>query len=169
MILAEAIQTALQYEGRVISTYLDAMRRSQDPVGKKVFKTLNEDEASHVRYLKERQNELEQTGKVKRAKLATTIPPADKIKAALKDTRAGKALRVPEQEINLLRRALAVETETCEFYEKLVRELPAADRALFERFVEIEEGHRAIVQAEIDSINGTSFWFDIPEFRLEAE
>ena len=75
---------------------------------------------------------------------------------------------MPEEELNLLRRALAVEMESCEFYQKLVREMPPAERALFERFVEIEEGHRAIVQAEIDAISGNGFWFDIPEFRLEA-
>ena len=168
MTLDEAIQTALQYEGRVIAVYFDAMNRSQDPIGKKVFKTLNEDEVSHVRYLKEKQNELATAGRIKPTKLATTIPSAEKIGAALKDSRGRAASPASDEELNLLRRALALEIETSEFYQKMVRELPPEDRALFERFVEIEEGHRAIVQAEIDSITGTSFWFDIPEFRLEA-
>jgi rubrerythrin len=169
MTLAEAIQTALQYEGRVISIYSDAMRRSQDPIGKRVFKTLNDDEVSHVRYLKEKLDEVGKTGRATPTKLATTIPPADKIGAALKNNQGGTVAAVPEEELNLLRGALAVETESSEFYQKLVREMPPSDRVLFERFVEIEEGHRAIVQAEIDSISGNSFWFDIPEFRLEAE
>ena len=72
MTIDEAIQAALQYEGRVIAVYLDAMNRSQDPIGKKVFKTLNEDEASHVRYLKEKQDELATAGRIKPTKLATT-------------------------------------------------------------------------------------------------
>jgi rubrerythrin len=168
MTLDEAIKTALHYEGRVIAVYFDAMHRSQDPIAKKVFKTLNEDEASHVRYLKEKLDELTTAGRVKPGKLATTIPPAEKIGAALKDSRGRAASPASEEELNLLRRALALEIETCEFYQKMARDLPTEDRALFERFVEIEEGHRAIVQAEIDSITGTSFWFDIPEFRLEA-
>jgi len=168
MTLDQAIQTALQYEGRVVAIYLDAMRKSQDPIGKKVFKTLNEDESSHVRYLKEQLDELAKAGRVKPAKLATAIPPADKIGAALKNRRSKTVSPAPEEELNLLRRALAVEIETYEFYRKMARELPPEDRALFERFVEIEEGHRAIVQAEIDSISGLGFWFDIPEFRLEA-
>jgi len=37
-----------------------------------------------------------------------------------------------------------------------------------QRFVEIEEGHRAIVQAEIDCVSGLGFWFDTAEFKLEA-
>jgi len=169
MTLDEAIQTALQYEGRVIAIYGDAMRRSQDPVGKKVFKTLKEDESSHARYLKEKLDELAKAGRVKPAKLATAIPSANKIGAALKNHRGKTVSPAPEEELNLLRRALKVEIETCEFYEKLAKELPPGERSLFERFVEIEEGHRAIVQAEIDSISGSGFWFDIPEFRLEAE
>jgi hypothetical protein len=34
--------------------------------------------------------------------------------------------------------------------------------------VEIEAGHEAIVQAEIDALNGLGFWFDFTEFRLES-
>ncbi len=168
MVLEEAIRTALQYEGRVIAVYLDAIRRSKDPIGKKVFKTLNEDEASHARYLKERLDELAVTGQVKQAKLSTAIPSVAEIGAALKNQQNKTLSPAPEEELNLLRQALALETETCEFYRKLSKELPPEDRALFERFVEIEEGHRGIVQAEIDSISGLGFWFDIPEFRLEA-
>lgn len=169
MTLDEAIQTALQYEGRVIATYLDAMRRSRNPIGKKVFKTLNEEEVGHVRYLKEKLDELAKTGRIKPSRLATSIPPAEKIGAALKNHRGNTESPVPEEELNLLRRVLNVEVETCEFYRKLAKELPPEDASLFERFVEIEEGHRAIVQAEIDSISGSGFWFDVPEFRLEAE
>jgi peptide deformylase len=40
---------------------------------------------------------------------------------------------------------------------------------MFARFLEIEEGHARIVQAEIDTLTGMGFWFDVQEFRLEAE
>ena len=49
----------------------------------------------------------------------------------------------------------------------MVSELPPEGRALFERFLEIEQGHVAIVQAEIDAVSGLGFWFDVQEFRLE--
>jgi len=168
MELEDAIRTALQYEGRVIAVYLDAMRRSMDPIGKKVFQTLHQEEAGHARYLKERLDELAKAGQIKQAKLATALPTPAEIGAALKNQRGKTVPPAPEEGLNLLRQALALESETCEFYQKLAKELPPEDRALFERFVEIEEGHRAIVQAEIDSITGSGFWFDIPEFRLEA-
>jgi hypothetical protein len=34
--------------------------------------------------------------------------------------------------------------------------------------VEIEEGHQAIVQAEIDSVSGMGVWFDTMELSLEG-
>ena len=100
--------------------------------------------------------------------LSTALPTAEKLKAAVKDLQGKVASPMPETELQLLQRALKVEVETSEFYQKMVRELPDEGRALFERFVEIEEGHKAIVQAEIDYVTGLGFWFDIAEFRLEA-
>ena len=42
-------------------------------------------------------------------------------------------------------------------------------KALFERFLEMENGHVAIVQAEIDALAGHGHWFDFMEFSLEKE
>jgi rubrerythrin len=168
MTIDEAIKTALQYEGRVCAVYHDAMERSQDPIGRKIFKTLNEEENGHVRYLLEKLEEWKKAGKVNSTKLSTAMPTAKKAKAAAKNLQGKVASPLPETELALLRRALEIEVETSEFYQKMVRELPAEETALFERFVEIEEGHKAIVQAEIDHVTGLGFWFDIAEFRLEA-
>jgi rubrerythrin len=168
MTIDEAIKTALQYEGRVCAIYHDAAERSQDPIGKKIFKTLNEEETGHVRYLLEKLKEWERAGKVNATNLSTAMQITEKIKAATLGLQGKVALPMPEAEIELLRRALDIEVETSEFYQKMVRELPAEETALFERFVEIEEGHKAIVQAEIDYVTRMGFWFDIAEFRLEA-
>ena len=67
-----------------------------------------------------------------------------------------------------MRQSLDAELETAAFYLRMVSELDAAGRAFFARFVEIEQGHVAIVQAEIDAVTGLGFWFDVQEFRLEA-
>ena len=71
-------------------------------------------------------------------------------------------------ELQTLKKALDVELETSNFYKKMVKELPAEGQELFARFVEIEEGHLAIVQAELDYASGTGFWFDFMEFNLEG-
>ena len=53
-------------------------------------------------------------------------------------------------------------------HKKMVAELPPEGQKLFEPFVEIEEGHLDIVQAEIDSLTGTGAWFHVLEVNLEG-
>jgi rubrerythrin len=61
-----------------------------------------------------------------------------------------------------------VEIQASNFYKEMVGKLDGAGQQMFARFVEIEEGHLAIVQAEINAVNGLGYWFDIAEFDLEA-
>jgi hypothetical protein len=49
----------------------------------------------------------------------------------------------------------------------MVSEMAEEWRPLFARFLEIEEGHVAIVEAEIDAVSGAGFWFGIQEFDVE--
>jgi len=168
MNIQEAIKTALQYEGRVVGVYREAMDKAQDPTGKKVFRALSDDEVRHVEYLKQKLEEWKTTGRVTPSQLNTVVPSREKIEAAVKTLQAKVAVAAPDNEIRLLRQALQVEVETSGFYQRLVHELPPEGQKLFERFVEIEEGHKTIVQAEIDSVSGSGFYFDMPEFNLEA-
>ena len=71
-------------------------------------------------------------------------------------------------ELDMLKKALTLEVEATRFFRSMVAELKDEERKLFARFVEIEEGHEAIVQAEIDALTGLGFWFDYTEFRLEG-
>ena len=70
-------------------------------------------------------------------------------------------------ELEWLQRALKLEQETGAFYKKVVGELSEEGQQLFQRFVEIEEGHAAIVQAEIDSVQGIGYWFDVQEWQFQ--
>jgi rubrerythrin len=75
----------------------------------------------------------------------------------------------PESDLRMLERALDVEKETSGFYQRMVEELAPEHREMFRYFLEIEKGHLAIVEAEIDSVSGMGFWFGVPEFNLEVE
>lgn len=163
-----AITTALQFENRVVGVYEDAARNTLDPAGRTMFETLVKDERSHVKYLEYKLEEWKKTGRVTADKLATLIPPRARIEAGVKGLQDRVATASPEKELALLKRALDVEVAAGDFYRGVVRELPAEARPLFQRFVEIEEGHLAIVQAEIDSVSGLGFWFDMMEFDLET-
>lgn len=170
MKLDEAIKAAMEYEGKVYKTYLEAKELASDDVGKRVFSVLCDEEKGHLAYLKDRLDEWERTGHITVAELDTTIPTRAQISESIESLKAkvdAQPAKGQDGELELLRRALEVETETSTFYKKMVAELDAEGRQMFERFVEIEEGHQAIVQAEIDCLSGSGFWFDTQEISLE--
>ena len=121
-----------------------------------------------MEYLESRMAEWKATGEVKAAELTSILPsPGWLEQEARKLTQgAGKASQIlPEMEF--LKEALELERRTSAFYRQLVGALDPKYRPLFERFLEIEEGHVTLVQAEIDALAGHGHWFDFMEFSLE--
>ncbi len=168
MKIEEAIKTGLEFEERVRKVYSEAAKKFADPTARKVFSVLADEEDRHVEYLESRLKEWEQTGKVTAAALETTIPSAAAIEAGMKRLEKRMARQDYSRELEMLKKALDLEIEATAFFKQMVGELDAEGQKLFGRFVEIEEGHEAIVQAEIDALTGVGYWFDYAEFRLEG-
>lgn len=168
MNVEEAILTAIQYEKRVVKVYEEAARLTQDATGKKIFEALVKEEQQHVGYLESRLKEWTSTGRVTATALGTVVPSRQRIEEGVRTLQSRVAAPDVETETRLLKKALDVELETSAFYAKVVAELPPEGRPLFERFVEIERGHQAIVQAEMNSVAGNGYWFDIPEISMEV-
>jgi rubrerythrin len=170
MTIEEAIKTAIAYEKKVHGAYADAAKKAKDRTAVKVFEMMAKEELGHIAYLESRLGEWQRTGHVAPEKLATILPSREQIRAGIAKAR-GKLKGKPTgstPELGFLQQALAMEDETSAFYKRMVAELPPEGQQLFGRFLDIEEGHAAIVQAEIDSVTGTGFWFDVMEFCLEA-
>ena len=173
MELDQAIRTAIEYVAGVHRTYQEAMQRASDVKARRFFEVLRDEEMSHLKYLRERLEEWTRDGKIQVAELDTAVPSREAIDLSLQELRRelvpGSAPKGRHMaELDLLRQALTAETETSNFYKEMVSTLEGDGRALFRRFVEIEEGHQAIVQAEIDSVNGLGVWFDTMELSLEG-
>jgi len=170
MTIEEAIKTAIVYEKKVYETYLSAAKRAEDATAKKVFLTLGEEERGHITYLESRLLEWQKDGQLAQEKLHTILPSKERIEAGVKRLRSQVAQRKGNHtaELDSLRQALAAEDETSTFYQRMVSELPEEGQNLFTRFLEIEDGHAAIVQAELDTVNQSGFWFDLKEFDLEV-
>lgn len=167
MNIEEALRTSIEYETRVREVYVEAMEAASDPVGKRIFKLLADEEHGHVKYLEAKLKTYLADGQLSAADLGTALPSPAKIQeevAKLEQKLEGEA---KADELASLEKGLEVEKETSAFYIKLVGELPPEGRDFFKRFVEIEEGHVGLVQAEIDSVRGLGYWFDMPEFDLE--
>ena len=153
--LDEAITTAIEFEKKVLKVYQDAGKHAADPVGKRVFEQLAKEEAGHVAYLESRLTEWQKSGQIVLAELKSIVPDSSRIAEGRK--RLAKPMRskaASTTEVEYLQRALAAEKETSAFYRKIVTELAEERRPLFARFLEIEEGHVAIVEAELDAVSG---------------
>jgi rubrerythrin len=169
MDLKEALSGAIAYEHRIRDYYADCAKKVADAKGQRVFAILAREEQGHVEYLETRAQEWEASGSVNVAELPTLLPPAAWV---LEESRklVGRekgAQVVAQVELDFLKEALELERRTSAFYGGLVAQLESKYCALFERFLEIENGHLAIVQAEIDALAGHVHWFDFMEFSLE--
>ncbi len=171
MTIEEAIKTALEYEIKVRDVYANGLNRVSGPEAKRLLNILVKEEQQHIEYLQSKLTEWENTGKITVDELSTALPSRDKIAQGVEKLEAQMSDRQSpgqNEEIQLLQNALDTEFETSNFYKRMVSELEGEGQRMFARFVEIEEGHEAIVQAQIDSLTGMGFWFGLQEFDLET-
>ncbi len=168
MTVEEALKTAIEYETKVVAVYQEARDKVNNPVGRRVFDILAKEEKGHVAYLRSRLDQWQKDGYIDIEGLETAIPSAKAIERAVSELKTDVPKQAVDLEVELLSRALDIEKKTSDYYERLVNEIPGREKKLFKRFLDIEVGHQAIVQAEMDSVKGLGVWFDMDEFRLEA-
>ena len=167
MTIEEAIKTAVEYEVRIRDIYREATAAVNDEIGKRIFETLGKDEQYHIDYLHYKLKQWQDTGAIVSERLDSAIPSAEVVNREaekIKTLVAKDFLGIRRQ---MLSKALKMEIETSDFYQKMVNELPAEGRALFERFLEIENNHIKAVQFELDYLSKNGYWFDIKEFDME--
>jgi rubrerythrin len=171
MNLTEAIAMALDFERKVRDHYHRNGKAIADPVGRNVFAALANEEQGHVDYLEHCLSEWKKSGKVPTVSMKSVLPKGVKwIDTARKNFSGRAAKRMASAgEIDALKVALQYEKDADSFYRRLVQQLPEDQQPLFAKFLTIEDGHLALVQAQLDSVLGTGFWFDVMEFRLESE
>ncbi len=167
MEMEEAITTAIDYETKIRDIYRDAAQNVHDPEGKRFFKMLGDDEQYHLDYLKERLKLWRESGKLSAEKLISAVPSKEVIQRETDKIRTHMATKNLSSVKVILSRALQAEVETSNFYEKMVNEMTDEGKKMFSRFLEIEENHIAAVQAELDYITHTGYWFDFKEFDME--
>ena len=171
MKLDNAIKTALEHEAGVHKAYCEAANKTIVESGKRIFQALADEEMGHIKYLQERLKEWETTGKIHVKKLGTSVPTREAIEKSLQDVR--KTVKPHKHtklipELELLKQALEAERKVSLFYKDMVAKLDGEGQQLFQRFVEIEEGHEAIVEAEIDSVANCGMFLGSMEFGLEV-
>jgi rubrerythrin len=166
MNVEEALVTALEFENNVRDAYREMAEGAGGDVGRKVFDVLAAEEQHHVDYLESRLSQWRRDGSITAEGLTTAVPNRAAIEAGVETLAAEAKGEIRGGEVEMLRRALHMEAEASDFYKRMVEELPGEARPLFARFVEIEDGHTAIVQAELDYASGSGFMFDFRDFEM---
>jgi rubrerythrin len=158
---------ALQYETRIRDQYIEAAKKALAPEAKAFYEALGKDENSHVAYINHKLKQWQSTGAMDAKGLSTILPNQATIDKAVGKAKASFSAIPEGGHMAALQNALRAEEETSTFYRSMVEKLPAGARDVFARLLEIEEGHTAIVRAELDLVSSTGHWFDIREFDME--
>ena len=167
-IAAKALKTAIEIEDNGLLNFLKFARQTKDTTGKNMFIRLAMDEHEHRRIIEKQLTNLME-GKpllkieIPKSEIEQVAPT---IREKQQRTRGESGLL----EIDALNTALDLERKAAKFFRdhaKLVSDPEA--KALFIRLAEWEDAHFDIIQAELDSIQGTGFWFGIPEFQMDGK
>jgi len=167
MKLEEAIQTAIEYEEKIRDLYQEACREVNDPTGRRIFQTLADDEQYHLEYLEKRLAEWKETGQIQGEVLKSAVPSKESLRTQMGTLKEHMAKEDRKDEKRMLSKALQVEVETSNFYDRMVRQLPEEGKKLFTMFLEMENRHIDAVQAELDYLSNTGFWLGFKEFDME--
>jgi rubrerythrin len=167
MTLQEAIHAAMAYETKIRDLYRQAAQATADAIGQHVYGMLAQDEQHHLDYLGRRLRELENAGHLSVEVLPSAIPSPRVLADHLAAIQGRLATEDRKDEKRMLAKALQVEIETSDFYRRMVHEMTDDARRMFARFLEIEDGHIAAVQAQLDYLSGTGYWLDFKEFDME--
>lgn len=161
--------TALKYEERVRDLYYTAVETIDDARGKAIFKSLGDDEQSHVDFLNYSLEQLQENKEIDVQKLQTAIPALDLINDNIEKMKA----EIPEQMLGniktVLNNALDLEKETSNFYRDARDKAEGPIKEILTTFLEIEERHVDVVQIEIDHASSSGMWFNFMEVDLEVE
>jgi rubrerythrin len=167
MEIENALKTAIEYETRIRDLYIEAAERSNDATGKRVYALLGKDEQNHLDYLNDQLRRWQTNGEITAAKLESVLPPRQAIKEEAQRVQTHLAVDDRKDEKQMLSKALKAELTTSAFYRELVAELTGEAKKMFRRFLEIEEGHVELVQAELDYLSQSGYWLDYKEFDME--
>ncbi len=162
-----AIETAIEMEAKIRDIYARAYEECAENAGRDFFAMMRDDEQYHMDYLSQRLQEWRDSGQIQSVAIESSISVAKEMQdqlEGLKKTMATEDRGVIQQ---ILSNALKVEVQTTEFYNKLVKQSDGVTQKMFARFLEIEGSHVAAVQAELDYVMHTGYWFDVKEFDME--
>jgi rubrerythrin len=160
---ASALVTAVEAEKQSLRNYLEFAWNTRDGSGKQMFIRLATDEFEHMRLLETWQHDRLPPTAIEPSTIERLVPRLSDKSLRIRGTEG-------QNQLSALNTALDLERSAQTFYEEQSRRVQAEPaRVMFARLAEMEAAHYALLQAEIDNIQQTGFWFGLREFTLESE
>jgi len=161
----EALRRAVEVEKEEMGLYMEYARKTSDPTGKNIFISLARDEEGQIKILEEQIALLEKRLPWKRYEQRSSEI-QDYMSHMMPVEKREKSTSGKDQ-LGMLRAALAREREAIDFFRTQARELGDENaKDMYRKLAAMDEAHYDMIQAQIDAIEGTGFWFGIPEFSL---
>ncbi|MFC2075603.1 ferritin family protein [candidate division KSB1 bacterium] len=162
-----ALRTSMEAERGSLRHYLKFARATEDESGKNMFLVLAADEVDHYELLEKQLDSLRLKGEVVEVEVKRSV--VEELVPRLKDDMKRDKGKEGLGQMEALSIAYDLENRGVNFYREQaeLNDNPAA-KDMYRRLAAMEEAHLCLIQAEMDAIEGTGFWFDIPEFRLES-
>jgi rubrerythrin len=164
---AKAMKTAIEMEKSGHRFFTDAAGQVKNEAGRKVFTRLASEEMVHLQVFEKIFTALS-GGSDWKKEIAAVEP----VKRVPYFDEARKQFKADDLSVELefLRKALDLERNAIAFFEKAIGEAETADaREVFKRIMDEEQNHYDLIQAEIDSLNNSGFWFDVQEFYMDGK
>ncbi|MFH1312458.1 MAG: ferritin family protein [Candidatus Eisenbacteria bacterium] len=164
---AQAMKTAIEMEKSGHRFFTEAAEKVSHEVGRKLFTRLAAEEIVHKRTFEKIFTAV--SGGTDWKEAVASVEPSRSV-PYFDDAR--KQFKAEDQavELDYLKKALDLERDAMQFFEKAMAEAESPEaRDIFERILGEEQGHYDLLQAEIDSINGSGFWFDVQEFQMDSK
>jgi rubrerythrin len=164
----KALEIALNTEKVGLKTYIDFGYRTKDESGKNMFIRLAADEFEHMTILEKQRESIQEkkcwiTVKLEKSEIEKLTPA---LKEKVKKVKGTEGL----DQMSALRTALDMEDRAIKFYREQAQiSMDPKAKDMYERLVKMEHAHYELIQAEIDYIEKTGFWFNLREFSLELE
>jgi len=164
----EIFATALQYEEKIRDLYRSTDKIVDDERGRQIFRALADDEQSHVEFLLYSVEQLKAHGTIDINRLVTSIPTIQQIESSIERMKTTIPTQMLGDIKSVLASALKLEKETSAFYREACSKTEGEIKAIFEKFLEIEDRHIDVVQIELDHAQHNGMWFNFMEVDLEA-
>ncbi len=153
--LRSAVELALQFEKDGYEFYIDRSKRAGNKLAGEMFKFFADDEAVHIKRIKEFIRGKYKTGAPRREE------PRERLKTVFSEMKDDFKQSLSEaDEMSALKTAMEIEKDGHTFYEKAANEALGGDEKDLFNFLKDEESqHYQILKNTYDFLNDIAGWF----------